>query len=49
MNFKIKEKKYYENILKKNFNKFNKLDKNKNIVIFGAGTVGKYLIKFGNV
>ena len=45
MNFKIKEKKYYENILKKNFNKFNKLDKNKNIVIFGAGTVGKYLIK----
>lgn len=45
MKFKLEEKKFYKRILKENFAKFNKLDKNKPIIIFGAGTVGKYLLK----
>lgn len=45
MRFNIKDKKYHIGILRKNFSKFTKLDKNKPIIIFGAGTVGKYLFK----
>jgi len=41
----IKEKKYYNKFLKKTFSKFDKFDITKPLIIFGAGTVGRYLLK----